>query len=150
MIVCTGPISSGTRLLTKIVSAWGFEAEHRSMPQWDRFWRGSPLERYIVIVRRADISVRSAYAQGHGDPELIGTDGGRYWAHLDHRMTHEELDAWWWKAMDRLAWLPDAYWLSYEALVTAPKVQLTALAVHLESETAEIPFEIYDGNEKWR
>ena len=123
------------------------------MPHWDQFWEpedlGFTVSRYVIIVRRPDISTRSAHNQGHGNPSLVGSDGTLHWAHFDHRVTVEELGEWWWKAMDKLAALPDAHWVSYEALVSNPERQLRNLAKALGSTTHKIPFEITDGNEKW-
>jgi len=159
-VICTGPISSGTRLLHTITSVIlkGYkdtEVVHRSMPQWDDFWdwREVDGDRFVIIVRRPDFAVRSAWKQGHGDPELVGTDGRMHWAHLGHRMTEEELMGWWGKAMIRLAAIPLAYWVSYEALVENMDRQVENLAMWLGNpfgyDKAAIPA-IYDANEQYR
>lgn len=143
-------------MLTDIVSSWGVDAEHRSMPQWEKFWthEDEEADRYVVITRRPDISVLSAYEQGHGNPGLPPDDDGvRRWTHLERRMTVQELGGWWWMAMERLALLPNAHWLSYEALVAHPTQQLMAVAEFLGIEPPVFPmmtpFDIKDGNEKW-
>jgi hypothetical protein len=127
LIVATGPISSGTRLLTNIVGKLVVDEPvvHRSMPQWTVFWDYADDPegtRYVIILRRPDISVRSAHKQGHGDPEKRG------WRHLDHRMTQVELNAWWVKAIIRLSHIPNAGWFSYEALIADPFVQVGSIA----------------------
>lgn len=135
-------------MLTKVVRSWGLKAVHRSMPHWDRFWTPDdldfPVDKFVIIVRRPDFSVKSAYQQGHGDPRLKG------WGHLGHRMTEEELEQWWWQAIDHLAALPNAHWVFYAALVSNPEVQLRALAKALGSETHETSVQIRNENEKWR
>jgi len=157
MIVCTGPVSNGTRLLTDIVRAiveGRDDVEHRSMPQWSDFWdyRDDPEgTTYVIIVRRPDIAVRSAHRQGHGNPDLPGQEG------LDHRLTESELMEWWERAMRRLAHIPGAYWLSYEALVAAPRQQIEALAGWLMEQPlrdGRVPASldvatIRDENAKW-
>lgn len=148
VIVC-GPISSGTRMLTKIVQSWGVDAEHRSMPHWDYFWSTMDpafiARRYVIITRRPDISIRSAYRQGHGNPALGGV-----WAKYDHRLTLQELHEWWKSAIGLLAQLQPAYWTSYEAWVADPQIQAALLADWLKIEgPAGLPFTIRDENEKW-
>ena len=147
-VIVTGPISSGTRMLTKVVQSWGVDAEHRSMPHWDYFWSTMDPDfianRYVVITRRPDISIRSAYKQGHGNPALGGV-----WAKYDHRLTLHELHQWWKSAMLRLSVLPNAYWTSYEAWVAAPQVQAYALSDWLGINETDLPFTIRDENEKW-
>jgi hypothetical protein len=152
VIVCTGPISSGTRVLTEIVRALcpQDDVKHHSMPHWDTFWdeHRFPYDtRYVVITRRFDITIESAYSQGHGNPEVAA------WAHMDHRLTKDELRSWWDTAMRNLAGLPDAYWMSYEALVANTEQQCRNLADWLKVPDrvwvdADIP-EVYDGNDKW-
>lgn len=148
MIICTGPISSGTRMLASIVKSWGIDSAHLSMPQWDTFWTPGDLDvvpdKYVIIVRRPDISVMSAFAQGHGNPAL-----GGHWKDYDHRMSPAELDDWWWRAMEALAKLSPALWVSYEALVAEPFVQLRMIADFVGSENCNPPFTIKDGNKKW-
>jgi len=146
LLVCTGPISSGTRLLYNIVNGnFHIKAEHRSMPQWDDFWSWSddpPGSKYIVITRRPDISVRSALKQGHGDPKLRG------WEKRTHKADPDELAEWWWRAIRILATIPGAYWMSYEALVASPVTQVDNLAAWLGVAEVTYPT-IYDGNAKW-
>jgi hypothetical protein len=152
VIVCTGPVSSGTRVLTDIVKALCPEDEvlHHSMPHWDKFWdeHDFPIgTRYVVITRRHDFTIESAYRQGHGNPAQIG------WSHLDHRMTKADLSQWWDTAMHNLSGLPNAYWMSYEALIANTEQQCRNLADWLAVPDrvwvdASLP-EVYDGNEKW-
>lgn len=147
MIICTGPISSGTRMMADILIGWGLEAEHRSMPQWQDFWKWQDFPadaRFVIITRRPDFSVRSAWHSGHGNPSLYG------WSGLDHRMDEGELMTWWWKALDILADFPRAWWLSYEAIVANPKQQLSNLAHWLGLEAGQRMPIIFDANEKWR
>ena len=147
MIVVTGPISSGTRLTTRLLQGWGFDVEHRSMPHWDRFWGWDRFEadtRFVIITRRPDISTRSAHRQGHGNPNLQG------WEHLDHRLTEEELMEWWIQAMRRLADFPRAWWMTYEGLTGNPQQQMGNLAHWLGmEEMPELSELVYDGNAQW-
>ena len=134
--------------MNNVMKGWGLESEHRSMPQWTTFWSWKEWPddtRFIIIVRRPDISVRSAYAAHHGDPHF------KAFRHLiDHRMDEKELDGWWWHAMEVLADFPRAWWMSYEALVKNPERQLLNLVDWLGIEKpSQIPV-IFDGNEKWR
>ena len=152
LIVCTGPISSGTRLLTRVVTALcpDDEVKHRSMPHWDRFWSvgeefpgRQPV--FLIITRRADYSIKSAYREGHGNPEVAG------WEHYQRRLTKRDLEEWWWKAMGYLSLLPNSFWLSYEAMVTGYTAQTKNIAhwLGVEWRWENLP-DIYDGNEKWR
>ena len=147
MIVCTGPISSGTRLMAGIVrDDWGLDAVHRSMPHWETWWdwRDFPADtRFVIIVRRPDFSVQSAYRSGHGNPGLHG------WKHRKHRAEKRELMEWWWKAIGLLAGFPRAWWLSYEALVAEPRQQLENLAGWLGVKPV-LKRKIHDANERWR
>lgn len=141
-------------MLTAIVDNLGVgKVEHRSMPHWDDFWSHGELPwevaKYFIITRRPDISVCSAYAQGHGDPDLLNPDGTYHWGHLDHRLTTHELMDWWWKAMEHLARLPDAHWFSYEAIVADPEQQIRNIASILNVPYVPPPFKIGDANAKW-
>jgi hypothetical protein len=149
VIVCTGPISSGTRMMTHLVRQMtSEEVIHHSMPQWGEFWDGSrfPGARYVIITRRPDISVRSAHKAGHGN------NTKHEFAHLDHTLTEDELDDWWWKAIDYLSRLNPACWVSYEAFITAPLMQLTNLAGLMGFTRIPAGLEDYisDQDAKWR
>jgi hypothetical protein len=131
-VVCCGPESSGTRLLSKIVSEnLGLVSYHQSMPHAGRWWTAQdfPGARFVVIVRRPDFTQRSAVIRG-----LVRDQ--------DEAREH------WEEAMIRLASIPNAYWISYEALVAHPSMQIDNLARWLGVKANGYP-EVYDGNSKW-
>lgn len=140
MVVVTGPESSGTRLLAGIVrDVLGVEAWHHSMPHGDAGPNGDgwwlpeefPDARFVIIVRRPDVTGPSAVFHSHV-PTLA-----------QHR---EE----WQRAISVLASIPDAYWMSYEALVANPVVQISSLAHWLGTtlDPEKLP-EITDRNDRW-
>lgn len=66
MIVCTGPESSGTRLLERIVATSGVACGHRSMPHANDWNLGlTSLDEVVVITRERMATARSAVATGH-------------------------------------------------------------------------------------
>jgi hypothetical protein len=150
VIVCCGPISSGTRMLTKLVTKLcpNEQVVHHSMPQWIEFWDRSKFPegtRYVVILRRPDISVRSAKHLGHGNIRKEA------FKPLGHDLSEQELNQWWWQAIDKLAGLPDAYWMSYEALLADKHTQVRNLARWLGvTPPKNPPIDITDQDEKWR
>lgn len=155
-VVCTGPVSSGTRLLSRIVKGWGVDAVHRSMPQWEDFWSWEewPLDtRFVIIIRRPDYSTAAALRDGHGRMKhvRIGFDDWVTDGQADKEPTPEMLEDWWWKAIDTLASFPPrrTRWMFYAALIANPEVQLEALADWLGVPKGEYE-PIRDENAKWR
>ena len=66
MIVCTGPESSGTRLVNRIVATSGLAHRHRSMPNANDWNLGLLPGDVVVAVRRELMgTARSAVAAGH-------------------------------------------------------------------------------------
>jgi hypothetical protein len=128
VVVC-GPESSGTTIMARVVRDYiVVPVVHRSMPHlhdwWD--WRDYP-GRYVIIVRRADLTVRSQEAR---------------------QMPHAGAESWH-RAMAMLAQIPDAYWVSYEALVAAPQRQADNVARWLGVTPQGVMPQIVDANAKW-
>lgn len=139
MVICCGPESSCTRLLHRIVSEYiGVEAIHRSMPHGDEGPEGDgwwspdefPGARFIVITRRPDVTGLSAMAHNHVDS--IG----------QHRNE-------WQRAMGILAAIPDAYWVSFEALLLWPEVQAANIARWLGVDPPREMPPVHNVNLKW-
>lgn len=131
-VICCGPESSGTRLLTTIVEAMGLDAVHRSMPHGEQWWNAGEFAdaRFVVIVRRIDATTKSAVAARH----VRSAE--------QHRLE-------WSRAINTLAAIRGAYWICYEALAASPQIQIANLAAWLGVETPrELP-NIVDGNAKW-
>ena len=150
VIVCTGPESSGTRLLTWIVrNNLSLEADHLSMPEGpphddapkvDEWWNweevaaqwedmtGEPT-RFVGILRRPNLAGLSAVRRG-----IV--------ADLDaHRLE-------WLKAMEMLTAIPDIYWVSYAGLIANPAYEIGYLARRLHA-TPRWPARVVDANQKW-
>ena len=109
-IVCCGPEGSGTRALRVNIGRLcepEHQVRHLSMPFGDEWWSEHDVvgERAIIIVRRPDTTAQCAFHQGctGSIPEAA-----------------EE----WPRAIAALARIPDAYWLSYEAMVGDARQQL--------------------------
>jgi len=109
VITVCGPEGSGTRALKVNVERLVAPAEvrHLSMPLGDRWWddRDVDGDRVIVITRRPDVQNICAFRQGCTSSPAEAAEE-------------------WPRAIAALARIPDAYWVSYEALVANPKQQL--------------------------
>jgi hypothetical protein len=142
MIVCTGFVNSGTRLLHAIVkNDMGLDAMHLSYPHWDELWDWCSYpdtNRWVIIQRRRDIAIRSAHAAGHPG---VRKDVRR-------PVGIDVLAEWYDQAIRMFATIPGAYWLSYEALVAAPDVQVGNLAKWLQVGSWK-KRQIRDENAKW-
>ena len=139
MIVCCGPPSSGTRLLHGVVRdrfrVHHSEVYHMAMPAEGLWWSWRDFDdasRFVVIQRRPDATVKSALAANH--PTLPETAAGMH--------------AMWLRSIECLAAIPNAYWLSYEALVANPRQQVDNLGAWLGMKWSG-PLGIYDANAKW-
>jgi hypothetical protein len=146
MIVCCGFVNSGTRLLHKIVQQdLGVQnAIHRSYPHWDDLWswRNFPTgTKFIIIWRRPDVAIPGAVAAMH--PGL--KEGIR----RDPPADREEVLGWYLEWLKVAASIPDAYWLTYEALVADPQTQIDNLARWLGVARIRVTRQIRDENRKW-
>lgn len=131
-VVCTGPESSGTRLLTQIVAGMGVEAVHRSIPQgndWEWYQR-EDYDAAVVIVRDFYPAARSKVTNRHcGD---LGT-------------SERELR----EAIAVIPMLPYRWTLvTFSNLVTRPEKVAEEIAEFLGVEVGPLP-EIRDANAKW-
>lgn len=113
------------------------------MPNHDSFWdwKADPEgTRYVVIQRRPDVvqlSLLAQHARWEGeDVRPLRPD----WA------TSRE---WWHRAIEALAHVPGAYWMSYEAMVVDARIQMQALAAWLGVEPVGPLIPTEDGNRKW-
>lgn len=144
MIIACGFVSSGTRLLHGLISeGLGLKSVHRSYPHWDKFWHWTdyPADmKWVVIHRRPDVAIAAAHKAGH--------PGIRRNIRRDPPATLDEIMDWWDRWMKMAASIPDAYWLSYEALVADPDTQIGNLARHLGGEVKRW-IQIRDENAKW-
>jgi len=150
-IICSGFMSSGTKLLTAVVRELVDDREvwHTSLPsgpaglpeqyrnvdavQW---WSDQvfPESQFIVIRRHQDVCVRSIMARNDlpavpKDPEL--------------------LYAWYWRAQEDLGRLKYAYRVEYELLVSDTQRTIEGIAAWLGVEYRPMPFDIYDADKKW-
>jgi len=132
-VVACGPENSGTRLLHKVLTSYlDVDAVHRSMPDAGVWWEPSPDERYVVIVRRPDVTCLSILGR---HPALVCDIG--------------EARANWDRAVCALAAIPGAFWVTYEALMAEPAVQADNIAAWLGAEPAGAMPEMIDANVKW-
>lgn len=132
VIVC-GPESSGTRILHAIVRDYiGVDAIHRSLPYAGEWWNWHDLPdaRFVVIQRRPDVTTQSILAR-----------------HMAADAAQHRAD--WQRAIAMLATIANAYWLSYEALTAAPRVQADNIAAWLGVTPSGAMPEIVDNNAKW-
>lgn len=133
MIIATGPESSGTRILAQLIRDYlQTDVTHLSMPNagewWD--WADYPGARFVVIQRRPDVTTQSALARQMAPSAE------------DHRQD-------WQRAIGLLASIPDAYWVTYEALLAAPQTQADNVAHWLGMvPSGELPA-VVDENAKW-
>lgn len=144
MIVVTGPEGSGTRFLATVLrERFGVEPVHRPMPEHDVWWDyrdDPPGTRYVVIIRRPDVTQLAILGQ------LALWEGTPVRA-LRHDW-HEARE-WWHRAVETLAGIPDAWWVSYEALVADVGAQADNLGRWLGLDpTGPVP-EARDENAKW-
>jgi hypothetical protein len=110
----------------------GLEATHHSQPNGGEWWDWTKFEgaRFVVIQRRPDATTSSALAREMApDRQAHAVD--------------------WAAAMKLLAAIPDAYWMSYEALLAQPLVQAQNLAGWLGVTPTGVMPEITDENAKW-
>jgi hypothetical protein len=131
-VICCGPGSSGTRFLAKVVyENLGGDAYHQSMPHGDRWWthKDFPGARFVIIQRRPDVTQLSVISHGYTE---------------DYTVAREHWD----RAIGILASIPDAYWISYEALMADTKVQIDNLAKWLGLPVLSYPTP-KNGSTRW-
>lgn len=128
-VLCTGPESSGTRLLTRIVST-GAYAMHRSLPHGDDWWVGhlTGFDAVVAIYRNEQATIASAVARSH---VLTGGQAA------DRRR----------RALQELETL-DPVWVRYEDIVSNVKWFTELLGQRL-GVTLTFWDDVYDGNAKW-
>lgn len=123
VVVVVGPESSGTRLLTELVSDLGVEAIHRSVPYGPDWWpdRGDVHASHVVVIwRDPATTVESQERHGHlriwrrfasGDERYSASVGEIvrhvFWGRLPyHEIRYEDLTADPQARMDEIAdWL---------------------------------------------
>lgn len=111
-VLCTGPESSGTRLLTRLVENLGIEAIHKSIPHGMEWWSHTEnVDRIICVVRDPFVTIISATEAGHPG-HWIGLE-----ATFPYRITHA------WEVMVKhiseydVPWIP----ITYEGLIQRPQ-----------------------------
>jgi len=132
-IVVCGPEGSGTRALAvnlhRLCEPVGKMVRHQSLPHGDWWWDAGAVrtEIPVVMVRRPDISTVAACNQGC-------------------TYTPEEAAAEWPRAIEILASLPGAIWVSYEAMTKHARVQLENICAELD-----VPFDerLIDVGDEW-
>ena len=142
-LVVTGPEGSGTTILAHIcAAAFPVEVRHRSMPHAEDWWTPErdpdtgeaypPDTRWLIIQRRPDVTTLAIL--GRKPPLATDIHNARYR---------------WRRAMVALAALPDAYWLTYEALIVDPARQIANVGTWLGMTPApDLPV-VRDENAKW-
>lgn len=141
-IVVTGPESSGTRLMARILETTEADVLHRTMPyKWDPHWPteddfgGFQPDVLLVMLRDEEITARSQLRRGHV-PSL--------------RHAFENVDA----GLRRLARWAAVHgvmclFVSYEKLVADPRSALTFLSSRLGIGYPNSSEAIVDGNAKY-
>lgn len=133
-VLCTGPESSGTRLLTRLVGDLGVESIHRSVPHAKKWIDWPVVDKIIIIVRDPFITELSAEEAGHPS----------YWDGIDstfpYRITHA-----WELMVDKVAqtgvpWIP----LTYEGLLARPQWTLDHVADFLAVPRRPVSIEVKD------
>lgn len=116
-VLCTGPESSGTRLLTRLVGSLGVDAIHRSVPHAMDWWNApSDIDRFIVVVRDPFVTEVSAKEAGHPS----------YWSGIDSTFPYRVTKAWE-TIIDNVRgkpWIP----ITYEGLLLRPQKTLDNIA----------------------
>lgn len=135
-VLCTGPESSGTRLLTRLVSNLGVEAIHRSIPHGKEWWAIKPedYDRAIFICRDPFMTEISATEAGHP----------QHWEGRLSRYPDRLINAWSaftihivWSGKQ---WLP----LTYEGLLDRPQFVMDGVAQWLGVEAKPLAEEVKD------
>jgi hypothetical protein len=111
----------------------GLNAKHLSMPEGDDWWswKDEMPALFVIMTRRPDIRNISAYKSGHVD---------------DVNQAENE----WYIAIQRLSAIPNAYWMSYEAMVANQRQQVQNLADWLNVNPPVAVEEWRDGNLPYR
>lgn len=136
-VLCTGPESSGTRLLTRIVATGeGIEAIHRSIPHyqsWD-LWvpEVGEIDKVVFISRAWNPTIQSQVARGLVEYEAQSI------AHLQR--AHVEFA----KQIGDKPW----WYVIYHNLIYRPDIVLSDLEEFL-GVSVELPEEVYNANFKW-
>ena len=139
-VLCTGPESSGTRLLTRLVEGLGVEAIHRSIPHSCKWWDvPSDIDRVIYIVRDPWITEISAKEIGH--PE------NGCWTGKDKEYPFRLIKAWEVFAENVVfsytPWIP----VTYEGLMKRPQWTLDNIADWLDVERKPLSERVIDPRE---
>jgi hypothetical protein len=135
-VLCCGPESSGTRLLSRIVNTGdGIEAIHRSIPHWYS-WDLSEvgeIDRAVLMVRSWTPTIRSQVSRGLVPSDCVAIDHLRR-AFVTFATT---IDVPWWLVV-------------YHNLIDHPDVVLGELSEFLGT-AIRLPEdeELYDANRKW-
>ena len=144
-IVACGFVSSGTRLLYRIIhDDFGMFDIHRSYPHWEDLWdwRDFPEgTKFVAIHRRPDVAIPAARAAKH--------PGVRENVLRDPPADDMELMDWYKRFMEMMSDQPDVYWVDYEKLVAEPLKVTGQLAEHLAYKGDYVYRQIRDENAKW-
>ena len=136
IVLCVGPESSGTRLLTRQVDLLGVTAIHRSIPHADKWWDAVEFDAAIFISRDPWITEISGVSAGHRD--------NFDWSDKDRQYPYRLTNAW--KCFSENVILPEKKWIpvTYEGLVRSPQWTLDNIAAWLEVPPALIVENISD------
>lgn len=120
-VLCTGPESSGTRLLTRLVDNLDVEAFHRSIPHGPDWWNApEDIDRVIFINRDPWITQISSEEIGHPD--------NGFWSDEDKVFPDRIIKAW--KVFAENVILLGVRWMpiSFEGLVQRPQWTMDQIA----------------------
>lgn len=133
-VTCTGPESSGTRLLTRLVSGLGVVAVHRSVPHGPEWWPrldDTDSTHMVVITRDIEKTLASQKRAGHM----------QVWQHRLSPQEKYDLSVGVLIRQTRL-WGRKALWIEYEDLVAEPQRVMDAVAAFLGVEPRPVTEEI--------
>jgi hypothetical protein len=133
--MCTGPESSGTRMLSRLVRGLGVKASHRSIPHGMKWWDQPDGVTHIISVVR-DPFMTEASARG--------AEHYKYWEGVDAEFPHRIL-----KAQRVLAWNAEPFgdkWLplTYDGLLIRPQWTMDRVAEWLGVEPQPLSEKVVD------
>ena len=140
-VLCTGPESSGTRLLTRLVGGLGIKTTHKSIPHALNWWdETAGITHIVCIVRDPFITQISATETGHPS----------FWSGREATFPYRITNAW--QVMldncrtSGLPWIP----LTYEGLLLRPQWTLDNIADWIGVERKPLIEQVKDPRENIR
>lgn len=135
VVMVVGPESSGTRLLTGLVSDLGVEAVHRSVPYGPDWWpdRGDALVSHVVVIWR-DLAATLESQQRNGHLRIWGRFADadeRYSTSVGEIVRHVH-----WGTIPFLE-------VQYEALVDDPQFSMDGIADWLDVPRQPVTREVW-------